>query len=165
MKALNERGLTLTELALVGAMGFLVMSAIMAFYMNCQSVWTDASSKSIAQREATGLSEHIAEQVHRSGKAVVTEVTPGDSTFCRVELYNLGEVTPWYSFWWEPADSLIHESVNGGSPTANITSIVERFQFSPCANCNELVEMKDLQLRSAEGWRVSLGTSMALYNR
>ena len=47
MRALNERGLTLTELAIVGAMGLLVMTAIMGFYMNCQTLWTDASSKSI----------------------------------------------------------------------------------------------------------------------
>lgn len=163
MNTLDERGLTLTELALVGAMGFLVMSAIMAFYMNCQSVWTDASSKSIAQREATGLSEHIAEQVHRSAKALVTEVVLGDPMHCRIELFDqLDPNNAWYTFWWEPTDSLIHERAGTAPATTNVTAVVERFRFE---GSNELVEMKDLRLRSAEGWRVSLSTSMALYNR
>ena len=161
MRALNERGLTLTELAIVGAMGLLVMTAIMGFYMNCQTIWTDASSKSNTQREATGLMEHISEQVHRSARAVVTE--EGDITHCRVQLFNQGEVTPWYSFWW--ADSMIHESGAGGDSSTNVTSVVERFQMVPCLNCDELVELTDLQLRSAEGRRVSLSTKMALYNR
>ena len=161
MRALNERGLTLTELAIVGAMGLLVMTAIMGFYMNCQTIWTDASSKSITQREVTGLSEHIAEQVHRSANAVVT-IVANDSTHCRVELFDQGQLTPWYSCWWK--DSQIHE-FTGGLETVNVTSPVEQFRFVPCISCDSLVEMTDLQLRSAEGHRVSLKTKMALYNR
>ena len=165
MRSLDERGLTLTELALVGVMGFLVMSAIMAFYMNCQGVWTDASSKSITQRELTGLSEHIAEQVHLSARAVVTEADQGGPTLCRLDLYSKpSDTDPWYSFWWQHSDSLVHEGPPG-IDRANITSIVERFQFVECGRCDSLVELTELQLRSAEGRRVSLGTTMALYNR
>lgn len=163
MRTLDERGLTLTELALVGAMGFLVMSAIMAFYMNCQSVWVDASSKSIAQREVTGLSEHIAEQVHRYGSARVTQ----NSSECSLLLYDANNTAglPQYTFRWKSADSLIHEQKADGPVVTNVTSVVERFQFAPRSDDDPIVELQELRLRSAEGWRVSLSTSMALYNR
>lgn len=163
MNSLDERGLTLTELALVGAMGFLVMSAIMAFYMNCQNVWTDASSKSITQREATGLSEHITELVHRSASVFVTTV--GATKNCRVQLYYKGQSSPWYTIWWSPTDSQVHELATGGTETTNITSVVEKFEFDPCQPCNDFLRMTELRLRSAGGSGVSLSTSMALYNR
>ena len=41
----SERGLTLVELAIVGALATLVMLGLTGFYLNSQRLWIEASTK------------------------------------------------------------------------------------------------------------------------
>ncbi len=162
----SERGLTLTEVTIVGTLALIVMSAIVGFYMNSQAVWIDASTKSITQREATAVLELLSQRVHESERASVTQIG-GDSLVCRLDLYAPGSVTPSRSFWWSPTDSLVYaQDVAGGGTAFTVAgSVVEKFQFVPCVSCESLVELKALQLRSAQGHRVEVSSQFALYNR
>ena len=56
---LSERGLTLTELTIVGVLACLVMLGLVGFYMSSQGVWMDASAQAITQREATSVIDEI----------------------------------------------------------------------------------------------------------
>jgi len=157
----DERGLTLTELTIVAVLALLVSAAIVTFYINSQASWTDASSKSITQREATALVSHMANEAHRSSQAVVTLV---DGANCRLEFFDAGQGVARYAFWWDPADSLVHEG-SGAQSTASGTSTVERFALTPCTSCDSLVELTSLTMRSADGRRITMSTTMAMYNR
>jgi len=157
----GERGLTLIEVTVVAALALLVAAGVMAFYINAQITWTDASSKSLTQREATALVEHIADQSHHSATAVVTAV---DGTNCRVDFYDPGQTVARYAFWWDPDDSLVHEGTAAGS-TVSGSSKVERFSLAACTPCDTFVDLTSLVMRSADGRRISMSTTMALYNR
>ena len=42
LRPLDERGLTLTEVAIVGVIGVLVLLGLGGFYLNSQATWLDA---------------------------------------------------------------------------------------------------------------------------
>ena len=61
MSPRSERGLTLTELVVVGVLATLVMLALTGFYFNSQRTWLEGSSQALTQREATLALEHLAD--------------------------------------------------------------------------------------------------------
>ncbi len=160
----SERGLSLTELAIVGALATLVMIGLVGFYFNSQATWVDGSTQAQTQREATLLTEVMADSIRNSAKAIVTD-SP-DSLHSMLHLYAYGQPTEKYLFWWNAVDSTIH---SGTSPDAAgdhgpvISSKVDRFQVLTVDTT--IVELRSLQARTADGRVVQTATRFALYNR
>jgi prepilin-type N-terminal cleavage/methylation domain-containing protein len=160
MRRLSERGLTLTEVTIVMALASIVMLGLVGFYMNSQATWMDASAQAITQREATALLETIAERVHQSARATVTDLS-ADGQWTQLDLFDSGGTTASYTYRCE-ADSLVYEwSSAAGDWGAAATSKAEQFQ---CVSGDSLVQVT-LQLRSAEGQHIQLSTALALINR
>jgi hypothetical protein len=162
LRALDERGLTLTEVTIVAAMGLLVLLGLGGFYLNSQSTWLDASSQSITQREATLVTEAIADSALASAQAIAIPLPDADHG--QIVFYRHDDlVTPSWCFWWDPADSLIH---HGADPTnddrgALLSSKVERFRISADSSFVQV----DIRLRAATGQRVEIANSTLLRNR
>jgi hypothetical protein len=162
IRPLDERGLTLTELTIVAAIGLLVLLGLGGFYLNSQATWLDASSQSITQREATLVSEAIADHVRGCAKAIVNNLP--DAEHGQLVLYRYGDATPYWYYWWDPSDSLVHHGTDmgPGDRGALLASKVERFRV--VKNDSALVEVS-LRVRAATGQRIELSTSTALRNR
>ena len=160
-RPLNERGITLTEVMIVAAIGLLVLMGLGGFYLNSQATWLDASSQSITQREATLLTETIADSV-RWSRAAVASNNP-DADHALLTLYpHASLATPSWCFWWDPSDSLVHHGPDQGNDRGAILSAkVERFRVIADAN---LVQVA-IRLRSATGRTVELSTSTMMRNR
>jgi hypothetical protein len=162
IRPLDERGLTLTEVTIVAAIGLLVLLGLGGFYLNSQATWLDASSKTITQREATLVAEAIADSARRSASA--TAIPFPDADHGQIALYDFNDLTtPYWYFWWDGADSLIHQGPNPatGDRGAMHASKAERFRV--VLNDSALVEIA-LRLRAATGQRVELTTSSMLRN-
>ena len=149
-RPLDQRGLTLTEVTVVMILSSLIMVGMVGFYMSCQGLWLDASTQVITQREASMVTAAIRDSIRQSGSAIAT-ATP-DAQHQQLALYRPGQSTPYYYFWWEPTDSLIHgaPSLNRTSASAMVQSRAMRFQLLASAAAVSV----DLQLDSATGKRV-----------
>ncbi len=131
IRPLNEKGLTLTEVTIVAAIGTLVLLGMGGFYLQSQATWLDGSAQSLTQREVTLVTQAIVDSVRVSHQAVVT-VSP-DATHHDVALAkaNAGGL-PFYHFWWSTTDSLVHGGTSPGAPDdhAMMQSPVDRFVVS-----------------------------------
>jgi hypothetical protein len=161
MPTRSERGLTLTELAIVGLLATLVMLGLVGFYMSSQAMWMDASTQAITQREATYLVEEISRKVQAATTADVYPASGGGPQ-SKIELRDHDGNVLW-AFWWA-ADSLVHEGPDLVTDRgAMLSSKVEAFEFIEGGN---MVNLVFLRLRSAQGERVEMdSTRMALQNR
>lgn len=158
----SERGLSLTELVIVGVLATLVMIGLVGFYINSQATWTDGSTQAQAQRDATLLLEVMADSVRSASTAVVDSA---GSTFSTLHLYAYGDpVNEVCRFWWNPDDSKVHLWSRFDGPHGPvIDSQVDQFQLSPIDN--SLIELTLLKVRTADGQVVQTGSRFALYNR
>jgi type II secretory pathway pseudopilin PulG len=157
-----ERGLTLTEITVVFVLAGLVMTGVVAFYLNAQTVWVDGSAQAITQREASLVLDAIATRA-RSAKSAAWG---GDARHARIYLSfpDKPDADSVYGYWWNASDSLIHE----GYPNIPLdrgpmlTSQVDCFS----ATCSDsLVTIDTLRVRSSHGTLVTMATSVALVNR
>lgn len=145
----------------VMALAGVVTLGLVGFYLNSQATWMDASAQALAQRDATSVLEAIAN--HARDAADVTVTPNGGDTV--LTFFKVGGIEP-YSFWWDQqGDSLLHQAegtgdVDGGPVTP---STVERFYFEwdPAL---KIVHVRVLEVRSAQGERVQVSSSFALYN-
>lgn len=154
----QERGFTLTELVVVGALATIVMLGLVLFYISSQGTWMDASAQAITQREATGLIEQMRRNVHRSAGAIVTPRGANS----QIDLLRY-DGTPWYSYWWDETDSLVHEGRSTLSDSgACISSKVEIFR---AVAETTMLDAFQIQVRSPEGQRMLLTSRMAFMNR
>lgn len=144
---LDERGLTLTEVAVVMILGTMIMAGLVGFYLSSQGMWLDASTQAITQREASLVAAAMRDSIRQSSGAQAS-LSP-DSLHQQLALYKNGSATPYYYFWWDSSDSLIHAgtSVGGLGTGPMIVSHAERFQLSAS---NYAVRV-DMRLRSASG--------------
>lgn len=153
---LDERGMTLVEVVVVGVLAVIVMLALTGFYINSQGTWIEASSQAVTQREASLILQTLADSVHAASGASVNAGTKtvilldaGGSEFCR--------------FWLNSSDSLIHIGKGAGADFGPIaTSVATRFDLSGDA---QHVNVLALELRSASGRLVRMSTSAAFYNQ
>jgi Tfp pilus assembly protein PilV len=152
---LNERGLTLIEVTIVGVLAAIVMLALTGFYINSQGTWMDASSQAVTQREGSLILATIADSVHASASATVVSQTlvlqdTSGTERCR--------------FWLEPGDSLIHSG--SGDPSVDhgpmVRSVAVRFDV---AQDTSIVRVNALSLRTASGRIITLSGGAAFYNR
>lgn len=157
----NSRGLTLTEVAVVMILGTMIMAGLVGFYLSSQGLWLDASTQVITQREATLVSAAMRDSIRKSARAVATP-SP-DSLHWQLSLFRVGELTPYYNFWWNASDSLIYSgtSVGGVGSGPMIVSRAERFTLS----ASNVAVRVDMRLRSAGGDVVEAGAYAVMQNR
>jgi len=162
LRPLDERGLTLTEVTIVAAIGLLVLLGLGGFYLNSQSTWLDASSQSITQREATLVTQAIADTALVSARAIATPVP--DAEHGQVAFYRHDDlVTPSWCFWWDPTDSLVHQGPDPANDDrgALLASKVERFRITADASMVQVA----IRVRAGTGQRVEIATSSVMRNR
>lgn len=162
LRPLDERGLTLTEVTIVAAIGLLVLLGLGGFYLNSQSTWLDASSQSITQREATLITGVVAGRAQGSAAAIVSPVP--DAEHGQVTFYRHGSppAADW-CYWWDPTDSLVHhgpDPVNDDRGALG-SSKVERFRVE----ADSAMVRVAVRLRSATGQRIEVSTSAMMRNR
>ncbi len=144
---LDERGLTLVEVAVVMILGTMIMAGLVGFYLSSQGLWLDASTQAITQREASLVAAAMRDSIRQSSDA--RAIWSPDSLHQQLALYKDGSTTPYYYFWWDQTDSLIHSgtSVGGAGTGPMIVSHAERFQLSASTYAVRV----DMRLRSASG--------------
>ena len=161
LRPLDERGLTLTEVTIVAAIGLLVLLGLGGFYLNSQATWLDASAQAITQRDATLVTEAIADSVRRGASATAWPLPDADHG--QLKLYPDGSTTPFWCFWWDPSDSLVHHGPDPATDDrgALLSSKVERFRVDANAN---LVTVA-LRVRAATGQTVEVTSTTLMRNR
>lgn len=163
MRALDQKGLTLTEITVVLVLASIVMMGLVGFYMNSQATWTEAAAKAVTQREGTTLLESIARRAHGAGSALATN-PDGNPDHAQLDLFRQpNRQNQFYSFWWDVADSRVHEGPSRAQDRgASVTSTVERFNLF---TTDSMVVLNSLVLRSPQGDRITLFTNIAMLNR
>lgn len=157
---LDERGLTLTEVTIVAVIGMLVLMAMGGFYLNSQATWLDASAQSITQREVTMVTQAIVDSVRTAHAATVTWSPNVDHW--NLTLAKQGSLTPFYTFYWNESDSLVHGATTPGASDdhAMMQSIAELFTVSQ----NGSMVRVSLRARATTGQRVQFGGSARMRN-
>lgn len=160
-RALDERGLTLTEVTIVGVLGTLVMAGLVAFYLSSQGVWIDASTQAIAQREATFVLSTIADSIRVASSAVVSDSPDADHQ--QLTLLDKDGNTL-VVFGYAASDSTVHfgTSLGGGAGDhgAMMQSHVDHFRTAADAAKVSV----DLQLHSTTGQTIAVATTTVLVN-
>lgn len=156
----EQRGLTLTEVAVVMILGSLITAGLVSFYMSSQGLWLDGSTQAITQREASLVASAIRDSVRRSHTAVASP-SP-DPLHMQLALFKGDEKTPYYYFFWSPADSLIHAGSSVGGPDSGPigSSRATRLQF----DAKNGGVRTDLRLLTATGKRVDMGAFAVFKN-
>lgn len=152
----GERGVTLTEVMVVTILASIVMVGLVSFYISSQATWMDASTQALTQREGTLLLQAIATRVHSARDVTVTGPV-GQSTI------TLDYGSAQSQFMYEASDSSVVEvDTLGNARRATVSCKVERFDVDADST---LVYVRDLVLISPMGQRVSMQSTMRLYNR
>ncbi|MFN8586242.1 MAG: hypothetical protein U0704_00435 [Candidatus Eisenbacteria bacterium] len=160
LRPLDERGLTLTEVTIVAAIGTLVLLGMGGFYLQSQATWIDASGQALTQREVTLVTQAIVDSTRLSHAANV--VPSPDATHHQLELAKDGTSPPFYRFWWNSSDSLVHAGSAPGAPDdhAMMSSPVEQFVITASS---QMVRVS-LRARAATGQRVEFTGSARMRN-
>lgn len=156
----GERGLTLTELVIVGLLAMMVMMALTAFYISSQQVWMDGSTQAMAQRDGSLLVETLRRRVHEAQQASVVTNMP-DSLHDQLSLQYASGNPISVDFRWNSGDQRVHLIENGSTDRGAIADTpVSRFRLTTL-NAT-MVELTQLQLRTANGDSVSLTSRFVL---
>ena len=156
----GERGLTLTEVAVVMILGSMITAGLVGFYLSSQGLWLDGSTQAITQREASLVVSAIRDSVRRAGWAVVSH-SP-DALHMQLALSRRRNEAPFYYFYWSPADSQIHAGTSVGGPDAGPigSSRATLLQFDE----SDYGVRADLRLLTATGNRVDIGAYTVFKN-
>ena len=155
----SDRGVTLTELTVIGVLATMVMLALTGFYFNSQQVWVSGSTKAIAQRDATILVEEIRQRANEASDAVVDATA--DPLHHDLTLKYEGGST--VQFEWHADDSRIHRREDGTDEGAVAETPVTRFQLTTLDT--NLVELTLLEMRSESGDSVRVSSRFALLGK
>jgi Tfp pilus assembly protein PilW len=156
--------MTLTEVTVVFVLSAILMTGLVAFYLNSQMVWTDGSTQAIAQREVTLVLEAITRRA-RASNGVTVQNTP-DARHVTIAISRPGVTSSdsLYFYWWSPVDSLLHEGMRniGDDHGAMLTSKVVCFAASADT---ALLRIDTLTVKTAQGVHVTMSTAAAMQNR
>ena len=155
----DERGLTLTELTIVGLLAIIVMFALTAFYFNSQQLWIDGSTQALAQRDATLLVDEMRRSVHEATEA---NVPPGDPIHAHLSL-RYENPARLVEIYWNASDSRVHRSIDAHDTGPIVDTPVSRFIVTPVGV--NLVELTLAELRTANGDSVRIASRFALLGR
>jgi len=158
----RQAGFTLMELTVVMAMAGIVTLGLVAFYLQSQMLWMDASTQALAQRDATTIIEAMREKAETAASVDIQAAGSGNNVvvFLDKDGIELGR------FLWSPADSLVHYAISSApnDDKGPITPTrVERFALSAQPN-DPFLKLDSLRVRSTTGQTVQMSSGMALYN-
>lgn len=159
----GERGLTLTEVAVVMILGSLITAGLVGFYLSSQGLWLDGFTQAITQREASLVASAVRDRVRQSAKAEVSD-SP-DPQHMQLALFrSRGDATPYYYFYWNATDSLVHAGPTQGGPGSGPigTSRATLLQFDKSDETGAV--RMDLRLLTANGARVDIGAYAVFKN-
>jgi prepilin-type N-terminal cleavage/methylation domain-containing protein len=163
MKPHREHGVTLVELVTVMAIALIAMTGIVTFYLNSQSMWIDASTQAMIQRDAT----LIVEMMTNEGRTAATAEIVDDPDASHQMLILRTHEDLERRFFWNPADSLIHfgssdiPGAAAGDDGPVVPTKVSGLQFEADA---KLVYLRTLTMASHPDRPVSISSTIALYN-
>ena len=158
-RSCREAGFTLLELTVVVAMAGLVTLGLVAFYLNSQMLWMDASTQALAQRDATTIIETIREEAETSESALIQSVG-GENNMV---IFYRGPVQQG-TFYWRPADSLLHYLDGSADRGPIVPTKVERFYVSLDTTGLPMLMIDTLRVRSTSGQRVQISGGLTFYN-
>ena len=158
MRLPTEGGSTLVELTVVIVLASIVGLGLVAFYLNAQATWLDASAQAITQREGTLLIADMSANI-RPGNRVQLSNNP-DAQHQMIQVFD-ADNNELYRYWWDSSDSLIHRRNHGVNLDPLGQSKVQQFALSGGA---PLVQLTNLEMRSAHGQTVRFATSFGIYN-
>ncbi len=151
----DERGVTLTELTIVGVLATLIMLGLTGFYLNSQKVWTDGSTQALAQRDATLLVEQLRLRVH-GARAAVVSAQDVDHDVLTLD-YETGSTV---QIQCNSLDQRVHALANG---TTDLGPIVETpVTCLHFATYSSMVDLSLAELRTANGDTVRIASRFAL---
>jgi prepilin-type N-terminal cleavage/methylation domain-containing protein len=158
-------GFTLVEVMVVLALSAFVTLGILAFYLNAQQTWTDASAQALAQRDASTILAAITDRARDADLAVVTPSTvdPGNSLLVFYRRGG-GPIELESARFFCDKDQLMHEGDQDQKDTGPMTATrILRFHatFDPTL---KLVTVDSLRVISTTGQIVTQSTSSGLYN-
>ncbi len=165
----SQRGLTLTEVMVVIVLAAVVMTGLVVFYLNSQTMWMDGSAQAITQRELTLALHEIGQRARRSGIASVS----GDMhASLRLDLYpynpdHVPNADSLFSFWIGP-DSLLHSGYPNSSTAEQRDlgpMLQSRLTVFAAHSTSDMVYVDSLGAVSPQGARVRMRTAVALMNR
>jgi prepilin-type N-terminal cleavage/methylation domain-containing protein len=158
----RQAGFTLMELTVVITLAGVVTLGLVAFYLQSQMLWMDASTQALAQRDATTIIEAMREKAETAASLEIQAAGAGNNAvvFKDHDDIELGR------FFWSPADSLVHYALSS-APADDKGPIaptkVERFALSAALN-QPFLKIDTLRVRSTTGQTVQMSSGMALYN-
>ena len=154
----NERGLTLTELTVVGVLATMVMAGLTAFYIGSQAMWIGGSTQALAQRDATLLVDAMSRKVH---EAKLATVTPTDANHDQLSLSYADSHS--VDFLWKASDQRVHLLVNAEDRGPVGDTPVPFFRLTTIDS--SMVELSLAQLRTANGDTVNISSRFTLLGR
>jgi hypothetical protein len=138
-----------------------VTLGLVGFYLNSQAMWMDASTQALAQRDATSILEYMRQHGHGAASAV------WDASNHKVTFYDR-QVPPEEldSFAWNATDSLVYHGIGrDDTPDGPVApTVVEEFAVTVDPTYG-LVSVDTLRVRSTSGARVTMSTTIGLFNR
>jgi hypothetical protein len=154
-----ERGLTLTEITITLVLAAVLMTGLVVFYLNSQSVWIDGSAQAITQREATLVLHEIAD---RTRSATGVSYSPGPPT---VLTLRLGESGPrQYVFRWD-SDSLLYEDYTDASGVVHpLGPILQSRVATFAAGFSGSIVAETLSVLTPQRIAVSMSSSASMIN-
>jgi hypothetical protein len=155
--------MTLTEVTIVFVLSAVLMTGLVAFYLNSQMVWTDGSTQAISQREVTLVLEAITSKARAADSVFVLPVPDPLHVQIVLRRPGIGSSDSLYFYWWSPGDSLIHEGMRNIHDDRGpmLTSKVTCFAAS---STSRLLRIDSLRVRTAQGVSITMGTAAALQN-
>lgn len=158
----NERGLTLTELTIVGLLATIVMVALTGFYIHSQQLWTDASTQALAQRDAALL---VTELRHRINEANDAAVSATDNDHDHLSLTYLNRPFQTVEFAWNVSNRKMHLWIDGHDQGPVVDTPVAQFKLQTVDSPVTRVDLVQALLSTAAGDSVGITSSFALRGR
>jgi prepilin-type N-terminal cleavage/methylation domain-containing protein len=156
-----ERGLTLTELMVVIVLASVLMTGLVVFYLNAQTIWLDTSAQAITQRELSLAVRTIA----RHARVAKTATFFGGQLELRPAVANADSNL---YFWLNPDDSTLHAGYLDNTDVAqqDLGPVIQSkvTVFGVQAN-TYMVQIDSLRALTAQNQPITISSSVALMNR
>ncbi len=156
-----DRGLTLTELTIIGILATIVMLALTGFYFGSQQLWIDGSTQAMTQRDATLLVETLRARVHGADTALVAQGKP-DANHDELTLGYAHSDTS-LTFRYDDGDGRLHLYVNGVDDQGPVVPSMVRV-FRVLADTT-LVDLTELDVRSVNGDIVQMSSRFGILGK
>jgi prepilin-type N-terminal cleavage/methylation domain-containing protein len=160
----HAAGFTLVEMMVVVVLAGVVTLGLVAFYINSQATWLDASTQAMAQRDATTILDAMRKRAKSSAQAII--LPAGGGTNHALVLYD-NDLVEVGRFLWDPADSTIHWAT-GADPSNDqgpvVPTKVQRFWLRLDPALPSIVHVDTLRVYSTTGQTVQLASTLAMYN-